>query len=415
MNGIGSVIRNLRERMGVSQDKLASWVGVSRATIAQIELGNRQPESMELFRMADFFGCTVSDLARGDEEGLSAVGVRFRRSMGAGEDDSVWRVVSSSISLAREAANLRSLLGMGVVDTPIMEYRLSAPSDKGEAVFQGNQVAYRERMRLNLGSDPIQDVRELMEAQGVLVGETALPTDVSGFMVNLGDSGFLCMVKESDSALRKRFSLAHEYGHVLMDACLKSVVSRTSEIDELSEVRANVFAAAFLMPEQGCREMIRGAGKGCPSRERTDVFDEATVIRVEERGRQEEQQVQLYDAARLAERFGASLQAVLFRLRNLGIINQSRLDQLLLEDSTPLGCNLRKLMRSVEDRGKLSTPGLFRNNVISMALEALRRGLISHGKCIETATLACRPDEMASFREVMDQIRPDLVPVAIPV
>lgn len=415
MKELGVIIRSLRDRMGASQDKLASWVGVSRATIAQIELGNRKPESIELFRMADFFGCTVADLVSGDEESLSAVGIRFRRSMGVADDDSLWSVVASSIALAREAANLRDLLDIRVVDKFLLEYRLPAPSDKGEAVFQGNQVAFKERMRLNLGSDPLPDISELMEAQGVLVGATTFPPDVSGFMVNLGAPGFLCMVKDTDSDLRKRFSLAHEYGHVLMDARLKAVVSRASEIDELSEVRANVFAAAFLMPEQGCREMIRAAGKGCPSRDRTDVFDEVTVIRVEERGRQEEQQVQLYDAARVAQRFGASLQAVLYRLKNLGIINQSRLEQLLLEDSTPMGYNIRKLMRSAEDRGTPDTPGLFRNSVLSMALEALRRGLISHGKCIEIAELACQTEEMASFRAIMDQIGPDPVPVAIPV
>ncbi|MCD4700797.1 MAG: XRE family transcriptional regulator [Candidatus Aegiribacteria sp.] len=211
MSNIGDTIRNLRERMGVRQDKLAEWVGVSRGTIAQVEHGNRDLESLELFKIADFFGCTVSDLLNRKVEEFDPACVRFRRSIGV-QDDTVWEAVVRSIKLARETANLRDILGVGMSEAHVPSYRI-AVANKAEAIRQGYRIALKERNRLGLGADRIENIGELMELQGVYAGELEMPDDVSGFTISLGDPGSICMVNEHHPGLRKRFSLAHEYGH----------------------------------------------------------------------------------------------------------------------------------------------------------------------------------------------------------
>jgi Zn-dependent peptidase ImmA (M78 family) len=62
--------------------------------------------------------------------------------------------------------------------------------------------------------------------------------------------------------LRRRFSFAHEYAHVVADRDRSGLISRTSERDDLVEMRANAFAASFLMPEDGVRQFVAGLGKG---------------------------------------------------------------------------------------------------------------------------------------------------------
>ena len=414
MSNIGETIRNLRDRMGVRQEKLAEWIGISRATLAQVENGNRKLESLELFRAADFFGCTVSDLLNKEVMDLEAVGVRFRTSLDIREDDAVWEVVAKSIKLARETFNLKKILEVDSSELYIPTYSIRSPANKKEAVRQGYQIALKERSRLGLGSERIENIGELIEAEGIYAGVLEMPYDISGFTISLEDVGSICMVNEKHSGLRRRFSLAHEYGHAIMDSELGAVVSKSTEKDELLEVRANVFAAGFLMPEAGCREMIRKIGKGSASRESAEVFDGKDTTRIEVRNRAEDQLVLLIDVARLAFYFGVSIQAMLYRLKNIGMISQARLEVMLREEAGEAGEHLRKLMHRNDLDNHLEEPDLFRCTVINLALEALRRECISRSKCLEVGNLACEEDQFEIFSELVDETSQEYVQVILP-
>ena len=74
------------------------------------------------------------------------------------------------------------------------------------------------------------------------------------------------------------FLLCHEYAHLLLHRAQMGHVSKESERANLFEVRANVFAACFLMPDEGIRQFVAGLGKGNASRLHADIFDEAGVV-----------------------------------------------------------------------------------------------------------------------------------------
>lgn len=133
--------------------------------------------------------------------------------------------------------------------------------------------------------------------------------------------------------LRRRFSLAHEYAHVVVDRDRAGLVSRASDRDDLIEVRANSFAASFLMPEEGVRQFVAGLGKGSPSRTYAEMFDEAGSVDVEGRSEPGSQSVQLYDVVQLAHYFGVSRLAALYRLRNLRLVSAAEFEQLSLSDA----------------------------------------------------------------------------------
>src|SRR5205823_2018070 len=96
---------------------------------------------------------------------------------------------------------------------------------------------------------------------------------------------------------RHRFSLAHEYAHVLLDRSRGGMVSRVEDRDNLVEIRANAFAASLLMPAEGVREFVRELGKGFGSRESAEVYDsdEALPVKVEGRAAPKSQDIQMYD------------------------------------------------------------------------------------------------------------------------
>jgi transcriptional regulator with XRE-family HTH domain len=59
---IGQRIKELRIKTGISQQKLADTLGVSRPTITQIESGERKVSSDELVKLSEIFDCTLEHL-----------------------------------------------------------------------------------------------------------------------------------------------------------------------------------------------------------------------------------------------------------------------------------------------------------------------------------------------------------------
>jgi hypothetical protein len=66
---------------------------------------------------------------------------------------------------------------------------------------------------------------------------------------------------------------------------------------DLSEIRANAFAAVFLMPEKGLRRFVQGLGKGQARRSEARIFDETDVTRGQLRAKPYSQEIQIYDFA----------------------------------------------------------------------------------------------------------------------
>jgi len=128
------------------------------------------------------------------------------------------------------------------------------------------------------GFRPLGDLPALLEAQGIRTGLIAMPSGVSGLMLSDPTVGLFVVVNRDHPAVRQRFSWCHEYAHLLLDRAQMGHVSRESERSDLFEVRANVFAANFLMPEDGVRQLVATLGKGSASRLHADVFDESGVV-----------------------------------------------------------------------------------------------------------------------------------------
>lgn len=59
---IGMRIKKRRETKGLSQLELAEKMSVSRTSIVQLELGNRNLAAIELFKLAEILDCTMDEL-----------------------------------------------------------------------------------------------------------------------------------------------------------------------------------------------------------------------------------------------------------------------------------------------------------------------------------------------------------------
>jgi len=89
----------------------------------------------------------------------------------------------------------------------------------------------------------------------------AKKTDLAGLLLKNGDE-YAIFVEEGDSMERKRFTIAHEIAHKILNHHDESKLVSVSYRDDYSsqgiddaEIAANAFAAALLMPEKIIRHV----------------------------------------------------------------------------------------------------------------------------------------------------------------
>jgi Zn-dependent peptidase ImmA (M78 family)/DNA-binding XRE family transcriptional regulator len=379
-------LRACRAAARLTQAQVAGHLSVSRPTVAQIESGNRAVSSLELDRLAYLFGRDIRELLAPSFEEDSALSALFRASPEVASDEQLAQSFRASLRLARELTRLEERLGISRPEPPVFSPTGAAPRTRWDAIVQGDRAAEEERQRLGLGSSPIEDVAEVLESQGVRTAWISLPQDVSGLTLRGREIGVYVVANSEHAWLRRRFSCAHEYAHVLLDRDQLGLVSRARDREVFREVRANAFAASFLMPAAGVRVFMESLGKGARERGRADLFDEVSHTAVNEVREPGRHSVQIYDVVLLAHHFGVSRLAALYRLKNLGLLSQGELDELKRQEERSSGKAIAEAMEICEPDA-MEMRSEFRRRSLGLALEALRRELISVRKMKELGRL----------------------------
>ncbi len=387
---LGRRLRVAREQAGLKQDDIARVLGLSRASVSQIEGGDRFPNSLQLSRIAELVGEDISALL--DPEGYqpdASLAAVFRVNEALQADDTRQAAVRGCARLCSEFSGLEDLLGIDRGQLAPVSYELTSPNTRWDAVNQGDELAERERNRLNLGEGPIRDFVELLEAQGVRAFELDLPEGVSGIFLTDRGHGLSAIVAAGEVQDRQRFSYAHEYCHLLADRRRGAFVSSQENRDDLLEVRANSFAASFLLPERGVLATLRAIGKGDTARSMlTAAFDGADPVDGQKRTRGES--IQIYDVVHLSGAFGASYDATLYRLLNLGLLSKEQ--RAALADMRQEAAVMRSMFAGAasaapDARSAMDWKRDSRHRFIHLALECFRRELISRRKFDELRKL----------------------------
>lgn len=376
----------------MTQDAVAKEMGLSRPTIVQIEQGNRPVSSIELQKLALLFGRDLRDFFREEFSPDAAIVALFRAEENAPDHDEVVARLRECMALGRELTNLELLLGIARDLAGVAQYPLPAPQKKWDAIQQGERVADEERRRLGMGTAPAPDMVELLETQGVRTAIVDLPPDVSGLTISEGQVGLFIVANSIHHIWRRRFSFAHEYAHVLVDRDRSGMISRSSQKSDLTEIRANSFAAAFLMPREGVRQFVASLGKGRPSRAYANVFDDSEAVLVEGRSEPRSQDLQLYDLVQIAHHFGVSRLSALYRLLNLRLITETELARMKASDEGGQGAAMADLL-GLPDPDHQAVRREFRHRFMGLGLEALRRGHITRAKLFELGAMVDLAEE----------------------
>jgi len=392
---LGKKIQRERKKRGLTQEKVEKHLGLPQKAMTRIEAGERAPSTLELAKLAELFHMSIGDFLKqetGDDDPLIAL---HRVAPGLEQDPAIREEVNRCVLLCKEGISLERLL-----EQPSRQRVLFSPFEKphtlSEAIRQGEQAAKEERRRLGMGGIPIRDIVELLTSQGIWCAAMHLPPEMSGLFLYRASVGMVILVNTIHGSARQRFSYAHEYAHALFDANHQVLISDTMNSSELLEKRANSFAAAFLMPEEGIAEILYFLNKGLASRTSFSIFDVSTqgMIETEERKLAKNQKLSPQDAAFIAYRFGVSYQATVYRLHSLRYLSQNEREELLEEESK--GRDYLRLLdlEDIEHVDKIpSRQRELRTYISRLVIEAYRQEKISRGRVIELSKLLNLPPQ----------------------
>ena len=329
----------------LTQAQLASLVGVSPATVSKWRAGAQAPEREALDRLAGVVNVTPEWFTRPPAEKVSLP--LFRSNASA-------HVAARAMLEARmEWAQDIALALTEFVDFPALNLPSRSFTDPEQITNEEIELAAAECRDLwRLGRSAVQDLALAVEGAGVVLvrEETGIAQieGLSAWSTVLGRP-LVLLSADKDNGYRSRFDLAHELGHLILHRHIARPTDR--ERHKELEQQAHKFAGAFLLPAETFASDVR-------------------------------MPVTLDDLLLLKRRWGASVGAILMRLRALKLLDDEGAQALFKRRSARWGA---KSEPGDGDRAP-ERPRLLRRTIDLlvdenvMPLEAIPRhfGLASH-------------------------------------
>lgn len=284
---VGERLKQLRLARGLSLEALAVEVGgiVTRQALWKYEHGRTNPSPAVLTRLAGALGVKSATLWGEPSVRVEVVAYRKKSRLTKQEQQQTESLVKQTLE---ERVALQSVVGLYPNEgIPIRSLRVRSVEDAEDA-------ARKLRANWLLGVDPISNVVNLLENRFVHVIEIPSGDQFDGLSAvaydGIGDAVAAAVVYRGGvSGERQRFSLCHELGHLVLDV--------EEGVDE--EKAAHRFGSAFLAPAD---ELLKQAGRT--------------------RGA-----ITMQELLMLKRRFGMSIQALLYRLKELDVITDQHYGQ----------------------------------------------------------------------------------------
>ncbi|MEU6576540.1 XRE family transcriptional regulator [Streptomyces sp. NPDC046805] len=285
--------RKVMTAASVSQAAFAEAIGLTPDKVSKSLSGVRRFTSLDLARIAEFGNTTVDWLLTGREPLRPAFAARTSAPTGGEHGRGRLKDLVERFTTAHEVIDLLGL-------SPELPELPSVRADLKRYVDQGAALADDALAELAAAGSPAMgglDTADLLQAMerafGVDVAKIGLPDGIDGAAWQV-DGFRLIMIARTGVPTRQRFTLAHELGHILardaQDLLTETHLAPGHQKD-LTEVRANVFAANLLMPRSEIIAAVQGG----------DLTDEQLTS--------------------LVVRFQVSPSALAARMVQLGVIN----------------------------------------------------------------------------------------------
>lgn len=321
----------------MSPEQVAPELNVTPQDIRNWEEDRTQPSLKQLEMLAEMYGRGIDYFLK--ETPPPPRKIEFRGKPGqslASASKQVTIVLARFDELCRTAFELENLVNRKrEVAVPRFDESVPVKTAAGDL-----------RHRLGADNKPLANLRERMEGAGVRIFELLVPEDAfSGFSYWHPEYGPCVLLNAGDLQGRRNFTLAHELGHLLYghECSLCYIPLKLSDILEGIEFKTNQFAIELLLPEAGVKEDFQRRQLSSTPSEK--------------------------ELRQMACKWGASIQALGYRLENLGLVQGGHTDTLF--ETKPKFLRRPRVPKWKRQLGK---------EFVETTFEAYERGLISVGK-----------------------------------
>src|SRR5487761_29921 len=295
---LGQRIAEARQARGKTQDEVAEFLACSRPTYIAVESGERPATSDQIVKLAGFFGRTIHDLVRPSEPivdlqpHLRAVAEKMK----GGDEEALHKAIDELQRLAEDYRELERIMNAPLRFNYPPEIALNARLNPAEFA---DAEAQRERQRLGLGDQPIINLRAMLEWNvGLRIFYADLPSAIAGMYAYTADLGCCILVNRKHPPERRRVSMLHEYGHLLVDRFKPGIdYLAMPGRKPVNERFAEAFALSFLMPATSVRQRFH------------DIVTSTNDF-------------QVADLRRLSHFYFVSVEAMALRLEQLALITK---------------------------------------------------------------------------------------------
>lgn len=279
---IGSRIQQARKMRGLSLRDLGAQAELSAQAISKYERGLDIPGSSALLRLSKALEVPVEFFLRPRRVLEIRPDYRKRSSLPQKQQDALEAAILDWLDRYLEAEEIRNLDGVEFEFPTGFPREVASPADIERTALDLRDV-------WKLGWDPIENLTELLEDQGIRVGivDSEERFDACTFLATVdGKTLPVIASRRGVPGDRQRFSLAHELGHLMLRP--------TGNLN--IEGAMNRFAGAFLVPEPAARFELGG-----PRRT-----------------------LDLYELHLLKHKYGLSMQGWIYRAKDVGLLPENR-------------------------------------------------------------------------------------------
>ncbi|MHB1652319.1 MAG: helix-turn-helix domain-containing protein [Desulfitobacteriaceae bacterium] len=305
VNLIGEIIpariKEARVSRALSLSELAGKIGVTSQAISQYELGITKPSTSVLEKMSQelhFPMLFFTKKVLGQFSSNSAV--NFRSSKTAlKKHKEAW---TCRISWLHEInMYLKEYVNFPDIDLPLLGH---FDPERGIDEDTIEEVALALRKHWEVEKIPIPNLIELLQCKGFIISQIEFGEEkIEAFSQWYNNFPYIILGSDKDAAVRLRFSVAHELGHLVLHNSIDPELMAKKHVFERVEKEAHYFAGAFLLPRDSFPQevMYKSLDHFILLKKRWKVSAQAMIKRCESLGIFNESQVR-YLYAQLSQR-----------------------------------------------------------------------------------------------------------------
>src|SRR5699024_10103555 len=266
---IGENLLNLRVMHGYSRKQLAEMIYVSEQAIWQYENYYTTPKLQNINELKTIFNlkcseCCREDMFKRDERSnnIPMMNIAYR--------SNTMNFISKTQTEANRLEYLDAFVNyitekISVPTQNVIQLRgkcidyLNHTTDSRKTQIE--MIAKYARGWIGLDTDSNDRLMFLIEKSGVFIFEKAIGEDIDTYSLwTYENRPFIIIGNLKRSAVRRNFDLAHELGHLLLHYKAEFTHLDKSGYKEI-EKEANLFAGAFLLPEESFLEGMNQIGR----------------------------------------------------------------------------------------------------------------------------------------------------------